>query len=346
MVGLERRYRAAEEATNKSPCEKTSGKEKAKERFPLVEEDDDSEPPPNSVFWLVDDTEEEEQVGSTHVEEEEEYIPRRQPPPTRVPPNSPVGSPPSSSTLQSRAASKSIHQEVEQPTTPQSQKSAAELEVQDALLAIRLRGFLKAQGVSESELDVVFDEAAEEENDEDDETMAAEIDRALAEMHAATAAAAAVENASKGTLVVVESDATPMQEGMHALPPPPRPRATEKRPVRSSPSPPLRNVNVNLSGGRTSPSPPPSVSYMIALLTMRHRYASRRSGNGAGPKVHSSMGYPMWKRSSKLKSVAWVATPLNEDEESENGMGTIQEQEEEDGEIDVDSVVALYAGMC
>ena len=43
------------------------------------------------------------------------------------------------------------------------------------LLAIRLRVFLKAQGASEAELDVAFDEGDDEE--EHDKTMAAETDR-------------------------------------------------------------------------------------------------------------------------------------------------------------------------
>jgi hypothetical protein len=343
MVGLEKRYRAAEEATAKAHGEKVNGKEKAKARFPLVEDDDEMESQP---FWVVDDTEEEEEEEQENVNDnEEEYIPRRRPPPTRAPPNSPVGSPPSSGVyVRPLPAARSIHQE---PAPAQSPKNTADLDVQDALLAIRLRGFLKAQGVSEAELDVVFDEMEEDGEGEDDETMAAEIDRALAEMHAASASASA-EKPNEGGSVVVEASPSPTEEGMHALPPPPRPRPVEKRPLRSSPSPPLelnksasRNV---ISGGRTtSPSPPPSASYMIALLTMRHRYASRRSGSGS---VAASKGYPIWRRSSALKSVAWVA-PLDEDEEEgQSAMGMEMIQEEEDGEMDVDSVVELYAGMC
>jgi len=222
--------------------------------------------------------------------------------------------------------------------------------------------------VSEAELDVVFDEADAEEEEEDDETMAAEIDRALAEMHAAAAVsasspsgaaapAAETANPSQGTPVVVDTETSvpPMEEGMHALPPPPRSRPcpVEKRPLRSSPSPPLElnkpgSRNVGIGGRTTSPSPPPSTAYMIALLTMRHRYASGRrsvSGSGAASKGSSSIGYPTWRRSSALKSVAWVA-PLDEDEQEGGvGMGTIQEQEEEE-DADVDSVVELYAGMC
>ena len=355
MVGLEKRYRAAEEVTAKAHGEKVNGKEKARARFPLVEDDDETESQP---FWVVDDTEDEDEENVN--DDEEEYIPRRRPPPTRAPPNSPVGSPPSSGVhVRPLPASKSIHQE---PAPAQSQKNTADLDVQDALLAIRLRGFLKAQGVSEAELDVVFDEMEEEEEGEDDETMAAEIDRALAEMHAASAAtaSAAAENANQGTgtttsVVVEPSAAPPMEEGMHALPPPPRPRPVEKRPVRSSPSPPLELNKLGsrsvLGGRTTSPSPPPSASYMIALLTMRHRYASRRSGSGsaAASKGYPSTGYPTWRRSSALKSVAWVA-PLDEDEDQEGqsavGMEMIREQEEEDEEMDVDSVVELYAGMC
>jgi len=353
MVGLEKRYRAAEEATAKAHGEKVNGKEKAKARFPLVEDDDEMEGQP---FWVVDDTEEEEEEEEKENvnDEEEEYIPRRRPPPTRAPPNSPVGSPPSSGVyVRPLPASKSVHQE---PAPAQSQKNTAELDVQDALLAIRLRGFLKAQGVSEAELDVVFDEVEEDEEGEDDETMAAEIDRALAEMHAASAAAAA-EKPNKAEAMAVETSASPTEEGMHALPPPPRPRSctgpVEKRPLRSSPSPPLelnKSAPRNVIGGRTtSPSPPPSASYMIALLTMRHRYASRRSA--AASKGYPSVGYPTWRRSSALKSVAWVARLDEEDEEGQsangNGMEVIREQEEEeDGEMDVDSVVDLYAGMC
>jgi hypothetical protein len=336
-----------------------NGKEKEKERFPLVEEDDDDETQPTSAFWVVDDTE----------DEEEEYIPRRRPPP-RVPPNSPVGSPPSSCSARSSRASYSSFHRVSVSSSPNAQptsqsptpKCKANLDVQDALLAIRLRVFLKAQGVSEADLDVVFDEAEEE----DDETMAAEIDRALAEMHAA--AGAATEDERKAEAIVVEAEnenTTTMEGGMHALPPPPRPPprpyvplpTVEKRPIRSSPSPPLvlkgkssafgsRNVGTN-AGGRTSPSPPPSVSYMIALLTMRHRYASRRRSSAGSPS--SGMGYPTWKKGSALKSVAWAAA-AEEDVDGDmggmNGMGTIVEQEEEgEGDIDVDSVLDLYAGL-
>jgi hypothetical protein len=62
------------------------------------------------------------------------------------------------------------------PTYSQTQKSPAKIDVQDALLAIRLRVFFKAQGVSEAELDVVSDESDAEKDDDDDEAMAAEID--------------------------------------------------------------------------------------------------------------------------------------------------------------------------
>ena len=81
-------------------------------------------------------------------------------------------------------------------------------------------------------------------------------------MHAASAvsASASVTENPNPTLVLPETSATPMEEGIHALPPPsrPRPPAMEKRPLRSSPPPPLvlnkphlRNI---CGGGTTSPS--------------------------------------------------------------------------------------------
>ena len=72
LVGLEKRYRAAEEVTTKTHVEKVNGKETAKVRFPLVKDDDETEGQP---FWVVDDTEE-ENVNN----KEEEYIPHRRPP--------------------------------------------------------------------------------------------------------------------------------------------------------------------------------------------------------------------------------------------------------------------------
>ena len=63
MVGLEKKYRAAEDANTTRHGEKV--RRPRRNRFPLVEDD------PSSVFWVVDDTEEEEEV-SENVNDEEE----------------------------------------------------------------------------------------------------------------------------------------------------------------------------------------------------------------------------------------------------------------------------------
>ena len=43
MVGLEKRYLATEDVTAKNNGEKVNGKEKAKERFPVVDDTEDEE---------------------------------------------------------------------------------------------------------------------------------------------------------------------------------------------------------------------------------------------------------------------------------------------------------------
>ena len=309
MVGLEKKYRAAEDANTTRHGEKV--RRPRRNRFPLVKDDDD----PSSVFWVADGTEEEEEVSENVNDdsEEEEYIPRRRPPL-----KSPVGAPPSSEVHTCPLShSSSIHHEPA-PTRNQSQENTAKLDVQDALLAIRLCGFLKAQGVSEVERNVAFDESDDEE--EGDETMAAEIDCALAKMHAASAVAASASAAKNRnpTLVLAETSATPKEEGMHALPLLPCPRpcpAVEERPLRSSPSPLVLNIPAsrNVSGGRTtSSSPPPSAAYMIAVLTMWHRYASGRCWLWEWHCLERVFSHGVRDVAEEQCSVARVA-PLDED---------------------------------
>ena len=213
--------------------------------------------------------------------------------------------------------------------------------------------------MSEAELDFSSDEADAEEEYDDDKVMAADIDHALTEMHAAStvsatasvAAASESANASTGILVIVETSAMTMEEGMHTIPLPLRPHscsAVEKRPLRSSPLPLLvlnkpgsRNVIGGGVGRMTSPRPPPSAAYLIVLLAMRHHYASGRRSrpySGAASKGYSLMGYPMWQRTSALKSVAWVA-PLDEDAGDIRDTEMIREQEEETGRVFLSSLI-------
>ena len=87
---------------------------------------------------LTEDEEEDSvKFGKNHInyaqEEEEEYILCCWPPPTRIPPNLPIGSPPSLEVhICPLSKSKSIHHEPAL-TQSQTQKSAAELNFQDAL---------------------------------------------------------------------------------------------------------------------------------------------------------------------------------------------------------------------
>jgi len=98
-------------------------KAKAREaRFPFVEDDDEN---------IVDDTEDEEDVGRTPY-----------PSPSQSPRSSPGPLSFASPFITPRATQKS------------KAHVNAELDVQDALLAIRLRAFLKAQGVQEGDLEV------------------------------------------------------------------------------------------------------------------------------------------------------------------------------------------------
>ena len=169
--------------------------------------------------------------------------------------------------------------------------------------------------MSEAELDFSSDEADAEEEYDDDEVMAADIDHALTEMHAASAVSATASiaaasesaNASTGILVIVKTSAMTMEEGMHTIPLLLHPHscsAVEKRTLRSSPlplsvlnKPGSRNIIGGGVGRMTSPRLPPSAVYLIVLLAMRHHYAlGRRSRpySGAASKGYSLMGYLMW----------------------------------------------------
>ena len=217
IPGLKKRYRAAEDVLAKSQHEKLNGKMKAKERFPPSKRMMMPRLDPARNFRSLMILKRKRRVlrrsemtTSTMLTRKRKSTPTP-PTPIRIPPNSPVRSPPSSKVyIRPLSNTKSIHHK---PTTQsQIQKSGAELDVQDAA----------------AEPDVVFDEAEEE--DEEDETMAAEIDRGLAEMHAASVSVASAVsenmNQREGTLVIVEISATLMEEGMHALPAPPHPIPT------------------------------------------------------------------------------------------------------------------------
>ncbi|CAA7261054.1 unnamed protein product [Cyclocybe aegerita] len=239
-------------------------------RFPLVEDDDDSPVLASPIPVMGSST------RNLHAD--------------RSPRRSPYVSPSSSPPPRSRPCT---------PTPPpkkEKRKSkealAAALDVQDALLAIRLRGFLKAQGVQEGDLEVYVEETGvtvggegktREERERDE--LGALIDEYAMDTEDEEDGkdkTKEVKHRREGPLVEDEDD-VPVSS-----PPPP--------PLRRRPAPLLHPLSASTAPSQRLSSPPPqpptsptlppgehkpvvATPRMIALLTMRHRYtvAARRA---------------------------------------------------------------------
>jgi hypothetical protein len=188
-------------------------------------------------------------------------------------------------------------------------KQAADnaMDVQDALLAIRLRGLLRSQGVPEADLDLRVHSKTQLGEDKDPRsTIVVEDDGGTEDLDPfAEFSAMELDTASDSS----DADRS----------------SGPARPLKASP-PPLSRSTSSSSGKNIIA---PSAAYMIALLTMRYRYASpsRRHRLTSCPRKN---GAHAGGRKSKLNVAAWVANPD----------GDIVEQEEAD--FDSCSVVDWY----
>ncbi|KAF5317949.1 hypothetical protein D9619_012054 [Psilocybe cf. subviscida] len=285
VFGLESRYRLEGERSE-SPSSFMDQKASSP-RFPLVEEDEDSD-------------------KNTHTPHSSPSTSPSAPshfPAARFNPSScacPSPSPcPGSSPSPSIQAFKEARQQAKA-------KQAADnaMDVQDALLAIRLRGLLRAQGVPEADLDLRVDSRTQlGENKDPRSTIVVEDD-------------GGAEDLDPFAEIELDSAADSSDVGRSSVP---------ARPFKASPPPLSRSTSS--SGGKTVIAP--SAAYMIALLTMRYRYASpsRRHRLPYGPRKN---GAHAGGRKSKLNIAAWAA----------DSDGGIEEQEEAD--FDSCSVVDWY----
>lgn len=187
---------------------------------------------------------------------------------------------------------------------------AANFDVQDTVLAIKLRLFLKEQGVTEDELAIQLDA-------EEDEVI-------LVESNMASASPADASVPVDAAAAVPPIFASPSPLPMLVV-------GAGDRPIRSSP-PPLSPVP------QTKPFGIPSASYMIALLKMRNKqFPARKRFGVVNDSSSSSKGMSGRGRRSGLNVCSWVA----DSEVDENGAGLTVVKEVEE-EFDCDSLVDWY----
>ncbi|KAF8883504.1 hypothetical protein CPB84DRAFT_188954 [Gymnopilus junonius] len=245
-----------------------------------------------------------------------------------------------------------------------AERAARAYDVQDALLAIRLRVFLKAQGVSEDELVVRFPEEEEGEEEKNEEEHQAEgqqreeqqqfgdeIILAERSRHAVPPRVPIVSSPSSRPLSHSHSH-LPSPSPSQSQPQvqcPSRSEAGKDRPIRSSP-PPLSPIP-STSANRTMPS----ASYMIALIKMRKQQSPARScfrssmtipalavvvvtaGVGMGMARGSREGQDEWVEVVCVGRCCWRWEGVDGYYE-----GMVEEVEEE---FDSDSVADWYAGL-
>lgn len=245
------------------------------------------------------------------------------------------------------------------------------LDVQDAILAIRLKRRLLAQGVTEAELEVVLDEdedgekgrgdlelpegvaLEDEDEDEDADAMAAcEAEMERERMRRACAAPAPAPLLAPGKAAATTALSMPAidDDDDEILIAPARPA------VIRAPAPTVKaTVNMSTQHTRTRaasgptrpgrsvpistppPSPPPSSAhpscYMVAFLTFNHRYGHPGRRHGTSTAMYGQGR----KRRSPLATCAWMG--------DKNGVIVEDvEPETEEAVWDCESVVDWYAG--
>ena len=196
--------------------------------------------------------------------------------PTRTPYPSPSHSPRSSSPLRPSPSLDAVASHFAAAAKKEKPKTDvnAELHVQDALLALRLKEFLRAQGVCEDDLKVDFDDegkvvdpkevpvVVEKVHDESDEEI----------------------NILDEYFMGIEEEESPATKNIRG----PIVEDDDDQVVAPSP-PPTPTLQVSTMAQRISSPPPPSpsprphavlpTSYMVALLTMRVRHPSKKPAN-------------------------------------------------------------------
>ncbi|KAF9043952.1 hypothetical protein BJ165DRAFT_1404837 [Panaeolus papilionaceus] len=308
-VGLEKRHRAYEAAKAAERLEEAARiarkKLEGQWRFPIVEEDVDGE----------DVEVEMGKVGCESVldeDEEERILVPATPPPTR---NSSRSSTP---TLVAASPSpEPYHYKDEKRHTA---KFKPEFEVQDAILSIRLRNFLKAQGVSERDLEVRFsdegdvvgapEEVVVEEESEEDDGGSVTYDLLQED-----------DEDENGDSAPAETPAAPASAPLPTTPPPPSP------PPKPSASAPFIMPQTN----------------MIALLTMRHRYTGQRGRRSSKDDYERDAQGKKKRKTSGLGAVVASAGADGRgfegvvvecvDEDAEEQVQKQEEQEEDEEEI-------------
>ena len=252
----------------------------------------------------------------------------------RTPFHSPSQSPRSSSPLRPSPSLDAVASHFSAATKLKKEKTKAEinseLHVQDALLALRLKEFLRAQGVCEEDLRVDFDDEGKMVEPKEDHVIVLEKQPVVVQEEAdeennildeyfmgieEEESPATKKNKDRGPVVedddiippkldapFVEEDDLDMDMGTSSPPtpapaPPPALQVSTMAQRISSPPP-------------ASPSPRPHAvlptSYMVALLTMRVRHPSKKPGSSSSGSTSGNEAKTKVKRKSGLSVVVEV----------------------------------------
>lgn len=265
-----------------------------------------------AIFPLVEDD-----LDTVKDSKDREYVT------PRTPFHSPSQSPRSSPLPFLRRPSPSLDAVASHFAKPKKEKTKveinAELHVQDALLALRLKEFLRAQGVCEDDLKVDIDEEGKMVEPDKEKVVNEEVQPQEAEesnvLDEYFMGIEEQENNGTPRGPVVEDDDVVVKRKLDS--PLIEEDDLDMDMSSSSSPPPLPSLQLPTTmSQRISSPPPPSpsprphavlpTSYMVALLTMRNRHPSKKPGSSSSSSSGSTIEKGKTKRKSGLSVVVEV----------------------------------------